>query len=671
MGKSTFEFSASSITIDGESTVIKITQDNNMYTHKILHEFGEITSLPAGTIEFEWTPTATELTKFLEEIPNQKTRSIDVYLDTYDGEILVGRDIHALTVTLSTSTGSPVYIGTPTIKDNNSVTNSMGVILPGKSNISVSDYSTTRFGAKIVKKCYTYTFNNKEYEYPSVLFLLLSLPLTDTPKSYDIGFKLVDSRGFEKKTTVKKTCAKYSNPTIDIFEIVRCDSNGNETEAGTKAKVITKGSWSYLNGKNTAAFKIGYKLQTETEYTYITQTVSNGIVDYEQILNLTLNSDSDYLFAVSLADAFTTYSEEGVGFSNSKNIIYVSADGKELTFGSSSESNVLIGPDNVDIRHSEKVLASFSAETRSETSEFTGNEYEKDYGKMSANNIIISSGAKKDDGSSYEVAEISQYTGVDPAFTGKGSNMIFKTQIGVRPQENLEEYEAIIKMGAAFTGRNEIFSSITEKAEEITLEGKDIYIKPTSNFNYDIPVRLSEDCDLLTFSGKYYLGNDCTNRPVDKNGWLESKLYSTDYCHQTYTTYDGEIYKRTMQNGTWGKWTQDSGPNGVMHDLGGVKMLHGTWVTKGDGDTSKQLFTISQLKTRFGIESNSQVNSTQFMVIVQNGDGGATGVHIQGSTWVGDKCYAVFNNTVSTQTQMRINYLIIYTPSEYFGRYSI
>ena len=100
-------------------------------------------------------------------------------------------------------------------------------------------------------------------------------------------------------------------------------------------------------------------------------------------------------------------------------------------------------------------------------------------------------------------------------------------------------------------------------------------------------------------------------------------------------------------------------------------MLHGTFVTKGSGDSSKQLFTISQLKTRFGIDSASQVNSTQFMVIVQNGDGSVTGVHMQGSTWLGDKCYAVFNNIVNTQTQIRINYLIIYTPSEYFGRYSI
>ena len=36
-----------------------------------------------------------------------------------------------------------------------------------------------------------------------------------------------------------------------------------------------------------------------------------------------------------------------------------------------------------------------------------------------------------------------------------------------------------------------------------------------------------------------------------------------------------------------------------------------------------------------------------------------------------ETCYAVFNNIVNTQTQIRINYLIIYTPSEYFGRNSI
>lgn len=671
MGKSTFEFTNSSITLNGGSTTINITQDNQSYSHKLSHGYGDIATLDAGVVSFTWSPAAKDLTKFFEEIPNQTTRLIDVYLDTYNGSTLVGRDVHALTVTLSEDTGRPMYLSTPTIKDNNTVTNKMGVLLPGKSNISVSKIPIVSYGANIAKDRFTYTVGATEYEFPSISYLLSSLPLTDKPKSFPIGFKLVDSRGFIRRVTVNKTCALYNDPSIDLFEIIRCDSNGNETEAGTKAKIIVKGNWSYLNGENSATLKIGYKPQTESSYTYITVNTGNGIVDYEAILDITLETGTDYLFSYTFEDSLSSCTADGIGFVNSKNIIYVSANGEELTLGSSSDGNILIGPDHIDIRKSEDILASFSGETRTETSEFTGDPYNKNYGKISANNIIVSSGVKKDDGSTYEVAEISQYTGVDPAFTGKGSNMILKTQIGVRPQENLEEYEATIKMGAAFTGRNEIFSSITEEAEEITLKGKDIYIKPTSNFNYDIPVRLSEDCDLLTFSGKYYLGNNCTNRPVDKNGWLECKQYSTDCCHQTYTTYTGEIYKRTMKNGTWGRWTQDSGPSGVMYDLGGVKMLHGTFVTKGGGDSSKQLFTISQLKTRFGIDSASQVNSTQFMVIVQNGDGGVTGVHMQGSTWLGDKCYAVFNNIVNTQTQIRINYLIIYTPSEYFGRYSI
>lgn len=664
VGKSTFAFTNTAITLDGGSTTINITRDNQSYSHKLSHGYGTIATLAVGTTSYTWEPTADQLTKFFAEISNQKTRQIDVYLDTYNGSTLVGRDVHALTVTLSEATGKPT-LSSFTINDSNATTKSWGILVNGKSVPTASQTATAKYGASIVKTVYTYGGN----EYSSIADLIGSLPLTTTPTNYTIGCKTVDSRGFVTTVSLKKSCAKYEAPTIDTLEMVRCDSSGNETEAGTKAKAIAKGSWASLGGKNTATFKIGYKLQNGDSYTYQTIAVTNGTVDVEQVLSVTLAADSDYLFAASLVDGLNNgFTEDGIGFSNSKNVMYVSADGNELVLGSSSDGNILIGPDHIDIRKSEDILASFSGETRTETSEFTGDPYNKNYGKITANNIIVSSGVKKDDGSTYEVSEISQYTGVDPAFTGKGSSMILKTQIGVRPQETLKEYEATIKMGAAFTGRNKTFSSITEEAEEITLKCKDIYIKPTSNFNYDIPVRLSEDCDLLTFSGKYYLGNDCTNRPADKNGWLECKQYSTDYCHQTYTTYDGEIYKRTMKAGVWGKWTQDSGLNGVVYDLGGVKMLHGTWVTKASS-TSTQLFTISQLKTRFGISSASSVASWQFMVIVQNGDGNAAAAHIEGNTWKGDTCYAVFNTSVNIP--IRINYLVIYTPSEYFDRHSV
>lgn len=89
---------------------------------------------------------------------------------------------------------------------------------------------------------------------------------------------------------------------------------------------------------------------------------------------------------------------------------------------------------------------------------------------------------------------------------------------------------------------------------KVELSASDVVIKASNSFTYDIPVLEQGDCNKLIQSGKYYLANGSTNRPVDKNGWLESMLYSTDYCHQTYTTYTGEKYTRMMHAGTWDAW---------------------------------------------------------------------------------------------------------------------
>lgn len=70
----------------------------------------------------------------------------------------------------------------------------------------------------------------------------------------------------------------------------------------------------------------------------------------------------------------------------------------------------------------------------------------------------------------------------------------------------------------------------------------------------DIPVLTSGDCNALTTSGNYYIGTSGTNKPGGMNGWLTVRSFSTDYCHQTYTTYQGDNYERMMSAGTWGVW---------------------------------------------------------------------------------------------------------------------
>lgn len=108
--------------------------------------------------------------------------------------------------------------------------------------------------------------------------------------------------------------------------------------------------------------------------------------------------------------------------------------------------------------------------------------------------------------------------------------------------------------------------------------------------------------------------------------------------------------------------TLDTKISGVITDLGGIKIWHGTWVTKGGGNTAKLMYSLDTLRTRFGVSS---AYSYQFMTIIQNGDGNASSVHMQGTTWVGNNCYAVFASSVATTASMRINFITIYSPDGY------
>ena len=76
----------------------------------------------------------------------------------------------------------------------------------------------------------------------------------------------------------------------------------------------------------------------------------------------------------------------------------------------------------------------------------------------------------------------------------------------------------------------------------------------------DIVVLATCDCNTLTTSGTYYIGNNGTNRPENKNGWLIVRSYSDgNYCYQQYITYDGTRYYRMRNNGAWGTWISADG----------------------------------------------------------------------------------------------------------------
>lgn len=365
-GKSTFKFSAPTIEIDGGSITINIICEDSSYSHKLLHSHGEITTLKAGTTSYTWTPTAAQLVEFFEEIPSQKSRLIDVYLDTYDGSTKVGRDVHSLTVTLSEATGKPT-VSDFTITDSNATATSLGVIVDGKSTLTASAKATGKYGATISKNIFTCEYGNgKHYESYQINDLIASLPLTTTNVAIiTFGYKSTDSRGFSTTATLDtKNIVGYKSPHIDTFEVIRCDDSGNESETGTKAKVTIKGAWAAMRQgqifRNPATLKVGHKTKDATSYTYEKITVVAGEIDISQLLSATLTTGTDYEFSVELTDKFETYRKEGVGCSNVQNILYVSADGKNLVIGPDTGNNVAIKPDGIDIRNKSTLLATFN-----------------------------------------------------------------------------------------------------------------------------------------------------------------------------------------------------------------------------------------------------------------------------------------------------------------------
>lgn len=372
VGKSTFAFSTSSITIDGGSTTIDITRDNQSYSHKLLHGYGDIATLAVGTTSYTYSPTASDLTEFFQEIPAQKSRLIDIYLDTYNGSTKVGRDVHALTVTLSEDTGKPYVFAPMSVSDGKL----NDTFVRGLSSIEMSDTVVVApfYGAKISST--SFVDGDTGLEYSTLNDLISSVSLrTDQIENHRLGYKVTDSRGFSTTFWTSVPMVEYTRPNFKYFEIYRCDTSGNESENGTKAKIkaLVLGNYTVTpNGAttNTLTLKIGYKKADASSYTYETifsnkkfgTSTSETDRTISQVLDTTFDTNADYEFDVQLIDDIATYNNHYDGFLNDSNVLYVSADGKEVVIGSNAANNVLIDSDSVDIRTGSTVNATFGSD---------------------------------------------------------------------------------------------------------------------------------------------------------------------------------------------------------------------------------------------------------------------------------------------------------------------
>lgn len=255
-------------------------------------------------------------------------------------------------------------------------------------------------------------------------------------------------------------------------------------------------------------------------------------------------------------------------------------DNTKIVLGQDGEPTSLeLTNEGLTVKSDSEDIISVTGENREVTSDYdpSGATFTRRYGKIiNADGTIISCGntvAEND----YEIAEMVQYTGVDPLLSGHEAGIDITAKIaGVDSGTNKTETDtAQISIHTIRNSRASVHSRIDSVADWIHFNGKQIKFYPTESFGIDgasigfkgkgiglypteelelgIPAIIG-DCNKLTKSCTWYLGNNSTNRPLNQNGWLISRPYSTDYCHQTYITCTGGIYRRMMQAGKWGIW---------------------------------------------------------------------------------------------------------------------
>lgn len=255
-------------------------------------------------------------------------------------------------------------------------------------------------------------------------------------------------------------------------------------------------------------------------------------------------------------------------------------DNTKIVLGQDSEPTSLeLTNEGLTVKSDSENIISVTGENREITSGYnpSGATFTRRYGKIiNTDGTIISCGntvAEND----YEIAEIVQYTGADPLISGReaGIDITAKIAGAYSGTNETATSNASISMYTIQNNRASIFSEISSYADHIRFSGKEINFYPTVSFGINgesigfkgkgiglypteelelgIPV-VTGDCNKLTKSCTWYLGNGSTNRPLNQNGWLISRPYSTDYCHQTYITCTGGIYRRMMQAGKWGIW---------------------------------------------------------------------------------------------------------------------
>jgi hypothetical protein len=239
---------------NGTATWTKISES---HTYKLVLSLSgatnvEVNNIAAGTSSASFTIPAT----WYSALPNSTTATATAVLYSYNSGELVGSTQKTFTVSVASSIKPTITAFTATPHSDNSTAEGWHVAVQGYSYITLSVTASAGTGASVSN----INFTGHGISQSSTATTGDTAIVTSTG-SQTYSVTVTDSRGRTATSTVSVTVYEYANPNVSSFNVVRCLSNGTQSDTeGNYIKALPVFVFSSVNSHNTLTVnKIEYK----------------------------------------------------------------------------------------------------------------------------------------------------------------------------------------------------------------------------------------------------------------------------------------------------------------------------------------------------------------------------------------------------------------------------
>lgn len=342
---STPTLSASSVNM-GSKVTIKTNRASTAFTHNISYKWGSTT----GTIKngvtdsCEWTVP----TSFASGIPNAKSGTVTITVDTYNGSTKIGTKsvnltakvpdadwtkpkINSVTITPS---GNPDWLGTRYVQS--------------KTKAKVVTGTTGQASATI-KTCEV-TIDGTKYTGTDITSNAIR-----NSGTVSATIKVTDSRGYTNSTTQNISVEAYSKPYIanhsQYSKIIcaRCNDSGTVVSNGTRLRLVLSKKWSALSGGVNTAL-VEYRINSNSWVTASAHSSNTSDIALT-VTNATLDVKQTYKISIRITDKFGETDTYQYDIPTEEIAFNLKEGGNGAAFGKYAEKDGLLDVDwdlNVD-----------------------------------------------------------------------------------------------------------------------------------------------------------------------------------------------------------------------------------------------------------------------------------------------------------------------------------